>query len=90
MPTAIYDNKFTGERIGPRRFPTPKNITCAKAWLREVRKVIPEVPKTIELRGENWYMDGEWITSTKIVLIPLISLDGEKANVAIDRTAPAL
>ena len=90
MPAVVYDNKFTGERIGPVKMPTPKRITDSVAWLREARKVIPQIPQTIELRGEDWLIDGDWITSTKIVLIPLRNRDGEKANVAIDRSVPMI
>jgi len=86
MPNAVYDNKFTEERVGPKVMPTPKRIEDPQAWVREARKVIPAIP---DVSKTDW-MITDFDTALDIILIGLANTVGEKANIAIDRRVKAL
>jgi len=85
MPLAQFHDPINNRNI-VRGFATPKRLDRPIDWLREIRKVIPEVP---DLRKSDWYV-GEFDATLSIIKITLFNSVGERCYIAIDRKRSVL
>ena len=64
----------------------PKRVTLLSAWLREARKVIPQIPN--HLKGEAYVLTSN--ATTNFIKFELKRPDDSRVYVIIDRLAPQL
>ena len=81
MPIAHYRNQNGSIDIRNKRFNTPKRIEVAQAWIREIRKVIPEMP---DPDTTDW-MVTNFDPTLDIILIEMVNMIGEKCRVGVLR-----
>lgn len=63
---------------------TPKKITVELAWLREARKVIPQIPNS---EKTDWRIHSSHIT-LHFLRFEMVNSVGKVATITIDRKVP--
>lgn len=80
MPRVQFVYPFAKINV-TKPMPTPRNMTKLAVWLREARKVIPQIPK---IEDSDWMVWEEIVTEGTIIFHLRDSV-GNKCSVAIDR-----
>jgi hypothetical protein len=80
MPVVSY-RSATGLEVRGKRIPYPKRVDRPESWVREIRKVIPDVP---DPGKTDWYVT-TFDPSREIVLIEMLNSIGQRCRMAILR-----
>lgn len=81
MPIAHYRNQSGSVDIRGKRFPTPKRLEDPHAWLREIRKVIPQIP---DPNTTDW-MITNFDPTLDIILIEMSNTVQERCRIGVLR-----
>lgn len=86
MPRVQFSHPTAGKNLSAP-MPAPKSIGDTQAWLRQARKVIPDIPLKISnhRNGDGWWIR-EAIIDTKLIILHLERGDHrDRAAVIFDR-----